>query len=207
MDAKAIAPYAKKAGFIGNDLAIAIAVALAESSGNPKAHNANTATKDNSYGLWQINMYGALGPARRKTFNLKKNEDLFDPQVNANAAFKIYKGAGGKFTDWTKFRNGDYKKKINEAEIAVRGTDFDNPGTTDFGGGDFKEDPKWYEAAFQGLGGSITNATNTLTESLFKVGLNVGVVIVAIVLLVLGAVILMRSPLTKAAKVAVDVAK
>ena len=82
-----IAQSAHHAGFRGNDLTTAVAIALAESAGNPKAHNA--VPPDNSYGLWQINMIGALGPDRRHEFHLHSNSELFDPKTNAAAAFDI----------------------------------------------------------------------------------------------------------------------
>lgn len=58
-----IAQHAYDAGFRGDALTTAVAVAMAESSGDPRAHN--DTYQDNSYGLWQINMLGDPGPARR----------------------------------------------------------------------------------------------------------------------------------------------
>src|SRR3982750_492240 len=63
------------------------AIALAESNGNPTAHNA--VPPDDSYGLWQINMRGKLGPARRQAFGIQSNTELFDPTKNARAMKKI----------------------------------------------------------------------------------------------------------------------
>jgi hypothetical protein len=84
-------------GFRGESLRQAWGVAMKESTGRPMAHNDNPATGDNSYGLFQINMIGSLGPARLEQFNLKKNSDLFDPVRNAEIAFLI--SDGGK--DWS----------------------------------------------------------------------------------------------------------
>jgi hypothetical protein len=78
-------------GFRGKDLIKAVAIAGRESIGfNPMAFNGNSATGDLSYGLFQINMRGDLGPSRRKSQGLKKNEDLFDPVTNAKVAFQMY---------------------------------------------------------------------------------------------------------------------
>ena len=204
MDAKQILPYAKKAGFSGNDLGIAIAIALAESSGNPKAHNNNRETRDNSYGLWQINMYGSLGPARRKQYKLSKNEDLFDPTTNARVAYGIYKSRGG-FADWSTYTSGVYKKSLNAALIAVSGkSDWDNPNA-DFGGEDFKDDPSFWESV--NVANSIKEFANTMGNTLFKLGLNSGAVLIAVVLFILGVIILLRSPLQKAALTAASVGK
>ncbi len=87
----------RQAGFKGQDLVEAWAVAMKESTGRPFAHNKNSKTGDNSYGLFQINMIGSLGPARRDQYNLKTNNDLFDPLTNAKIAYHM--SNGGK--DWS----------------------------------------------------------------------------------------------------------
>jgi hypothetical protein len=86
-------------GFRGNGLKTAWATAMKESTGRPMAHNKNSKTGDNSYGLFQINMIGSLGPARLKQFNLSRNEDLFDPYTNAKIAFKMSNG-GKNWSAW-----------------------------------------------------------------------------------------------------------
>jgi hypothetical protein len=99
-----IAVYAKSAGMPNPVLMSAIA--MAESGGNPRAHN--PVGLDDSYGLWQINMLGAMGPARRKQFGITSNTQLYDPAVNARAAAKILSGQGLKA--WTTYTSGAYKK-------------------------------------------------------------------------------------------------
>jgi len=89
----------RQAGFSGEGLRTAWAVAMRESRGDPNAFNGNQNTGDQSYGLFQINMLGAMGPARRKQFGLKSNDDLLDPLTNAKVAFKLTKGG----TDWYHF--------------------------------------------------------------------------------------------------------
>jgi hypothetical protein len=86
-------------GFRGERLKQAWAVAKKESTGRPRSHNNNTETGDNSYGLFQINMIDSLGPARRKQFNLKTNEDLFDPVINAEIAF-FMSNKGKNWSSW-----------------------------------------------------------------------------------------------------------
>lgn len=105
-----IAMYASSAGFTGDNVKIAVAVAMAESGGNPRAHN--PVPPDNSYGLWQINMLGSMGPARRKQFGLSSNADLFDPAKNAKAAFAISSG-GSNWKPWSTYTNGAYKKYLD----------------------------------------------------------------------------------------------
>lgn len=83
-------------GFKGKALKTAWAVTKKESGGRPVAHNKNAGTGDNSYGLFQINMIGDLGAARRDKFGIETNDQLFDPVTNAQIAFHMTKG--GK--DW-----------------------------------------------------------------------------------------------------------
>ena len=64
---------ARGAGFQGEDLIRMTAVAMAESSGNVQAFNNNARTGDLSYGAFQVNMRGDLGPARRRQFGLANN--------------------------------------------------------------------------------------------------------------------------------------
>jgi len=110
LSAAEIATYAKRAGFSGDDLAIAISVAIAESSGNPVAYNPETAAHtpegQGSFGLWQI--YVKVHPEF-------SGQDLYDPQTNANAAFQIYSQAGRTFKPWSTFKNNAYLAYLDEA--------------------------------------------------------------------------------------------
>lgn len=103
----------------GGDLvtAIATAIAWAESKGNTKAHN--TTPPDNSYGLWQINMIGGLGPSRRVQFNLSTNEDLYSPTTNARVAYALSNN-GTNFGAWSTFKSGAYKQYLDQAKSAVK---------------------------------------------------------------------------------------
>ena len=88
-----------RAGFRGKALATAFGIAKRESGGRPDAFNPDTSTGDQSYGLFQINMLGSMGPARRKQFGLQANEDLLDPVTNAKAAYRMSNG-GRDFGAW-----------------------------------------------------------------------------------------------------------
>jgi hypothetical protein len=104
------------AGKTGDDAVIAVAVALAESfEGDPKAYNGKGL--DASYGLWQINMHGNLGPARRRQFGLSANEDLFNPVTNARAMREIHEEQG--WNAWGAFTDGRYRKYLDVARAAV----------------------------------------------------------------------------------------
>ncbi len=112
-----IARYAHDAGFRGEDVTIAVAVALAESGGDPRAHNPRP--PDDSYGLWQINMLGALGPDRRRDFGLSADRELFDPKENAKAAAGISHG-GRTWQPWATYTNGAYRKHLDAARRGVK---------------------------------------------------------------------------------------
>lgn len=117
-----IAEYAHDAGFRGKDLTTAVAIALAESGGRTTAHN--DTPPDNSYGLWQVNMHGALGPERRDEFDLDANRDLFDPATNAEAAYAI-SGGGDSFRPWTAYTSGRHEQYLDEARRAARAVERD----------------------------------------------------------------------------------
>lgn len=110
----------RQAGFSGQALNTAYAIAMAESSGNAQAHNGNAGTGDNSYGLFQINMLGGMGPERRKRFNLSSNDALFDPLTNAKIAYQMSKG-GTDWSPWSTFNRGDYKKFLGQSGANVSG--------------------------------------------------------------------------------------
>jgi hypothetical protein len=95
----------KAVGFKGQDLKEAWAIAQKESRGNPLSHNGNRSTGDNSYGLFQVNMLGSLGDARRDKFNLASNAELFNPVVNAQIAFHM--SDGGR--DWSAWKGTNTK--------------------------------------------------------------------------------------------------
>jgi hypothetical protein len=118
-----IARYAYDAGFRGDGLVTAVAVALAESGGDTKAHNDKGL--DDSYGLWQINMYGSLGPDRRRDHDLDSNRELWDPEVNAEVANAISKD-GKDWTLWATYEDGLHRPFLDEARRAARAVTREN---------------------------------------------------------------------------------
>lgn len=111
-----IAGYAQNAGFTGADLVIAVAVALAESGGNARAYNPETAAGapegKGSYGLWQIYLNA------HPEFT---GWDLYDPQTNADAAYAVYSAAGNSFKPWSTFNSGAYQSHLVTAQSQVGG--------------------------------------------------------------------------------------
>ena len=112
-----VARYAREAGFSGDALVVAVAVALAESGGDPQAHNA--VPPDDSYGLWHVNMLGALGPERRRQHNLASNRELFDPAVNARVAHAMSDG-GRDWSPWATYTSGAYRRHLDQAQRAAQ---------------------------------------------------------------------------------------
>ena len=114
----------KQAGFRGRALQTAYAVAMAESGGRAGAFNGNAKTGDKSYGLFQINMLGDMGPARLKQYGLSSNDDLLDPLTNAKVAFRM-SGGGKNWQPWSTYKSGAYTKYLGEsgAQVATTKTD------------------------------------------------------------------------------------
>lgn len=170
---------AQSVGFKGDDAKIAAAVAMAESGGNPRAHN--TKAPDNSYGLWQINMYGNLGPDRRKRFGLPNNDILFDPRRNAMVAKHIKDGSG--WGAWTTYTTGKYKQHMD--------------------GGGFVEGVKDGISEVTGIG-QLGESVNALGKNIFNGLASLTGVVVAISLFSVGVLILLRNqiPVKKLTKLA-----
>lgn len=168
---------------------VAAAIAMAESGGNPQAHN-NT-PPDDSYGLWQINMLGSLGPNRRKRFKISSNTELFDPKVNARAAYTVYSDAGFSFRPWTTYTRGTYKKYLDLKEANTTSVPVEAVDKV----GD--------------VASAIPNAVNAFGQTFFKATSNLTGIIIAVVLLVLGVLVLLRNqlPAKKIVKAAKQVAK
>lgn len=121
LSANQIARYAYDAGFRGKALTDAIAIALAESRGNPRAHNP---VGEDSRGLWQINVNQSTSWGRDR---LARYGNLYDPATNAKAAFDI-SSKGTNFRPWTTYagttesgRNNSHSKFMTEAHRAASG--------------------------------------------------------------------------------------
>lgn len=110
----------KQAGFTGKALAVAYGVAKAESGGRPTAYNGKGL--DNSYGLFQINLYGGLRQERLNkewktadgsTFKLGSDQDLYDPLKNAEVAYHMSNG-GTNWGAWTTYTSGKYLANVDK---------------------------------------------------------------------------------------------
>lgn len=179
-----IRDLAQQAGFPENQLDMAVEVAMKESGGNPRAHNGNASTGDNSYGLWQINMIGSMGPTRRKDFKISSNEQLFDPAINARAAKRIYDQAGGSWKPWSTADSA-------RAALGTPNTD-DNADSTG-------------SSASGIVTGGVNSAIDQFTEKFRLAAVTYLIFLVALILFIMGVVILNRDKARKAAGLALDV--
>ena len=100
-------------GFEGEALELAWGIVMRESRGGPTAHNGNSNTGDNSYGLFQINMIGGLGADRREKYGLTTNEELFNPVANARIAF-LMSNKGQDFGAWGVGKNAYNGGKVGD---------------------------------------------------------------------------------------------
>jgi len=128
LSAKEVYAAARQGGFSPVEAVIMTAIAgfrgsvnPGESHGNPKAHNYNPATGDDSWGLWQINMLGSMGPQRRALFGITSNEQLLDPITNAKAAHSVFKSQG--YNAWSAFKNRNHTANLAKATAAGQATE------------------------------------------------------------------------------------
>ena len=97
---KQLVELLKAIGFEGKALQYAWAIAMKESHGRPLSFNGNHKTGDSSFGLFQVNMIGALGPQRRAKFGLASNAELLNPVTNAQVAYYM----SGRGKDWSAWK-------------------------------------------------------------------------------------------------------
>lgn len=182
-----LASLARDAGFSDSESLIAASIALAESGGNANAHNSKP--PDDSYGLWQINMRGNLGPDRRKKFGIADNTALYDPATNAKAAHIVYKSQG--WGAWTTYKGSKQTGFLDQIKNAVKGV-----GTI----------AGWIATAGNRVGikgasaaaskvdqyTGISSAISDIGKNLFKSLETTGAILIALVFLVLGVILLSR---------------
>lgn len=93
-----IASYARAAGCPESAIPTAVAIARAESSGNPGARLVTK--REDSRGLWQINTYAHPQYA---------NVNLYDPMINAQAMVDV-SGGCQNWRPWSTFTSGAFQK-------------------------------------------------------------------------------------------------
>lgn len=107
--------YAVMAGFRGRAADMMAAIAMAESRGNPYAHN--PIFPDDSYGITQINALAHGAKARGAYGN---------PQRAMELAWEVSKG-GTNFMPWSVYKSGAYRQYLRTGSDAVAATPAGGP--------------------------------------------------------------------------------
>jgi Transglycosylase SLT domain len=153
------------------------AIAMAESSGNPNAHNPSGAS-----GLWQIM------PSHTSDSGWTFGTNFYDPATNARMAEFVYKEQGYKA--WTTYTGGQYAQYLSTASDTSGATTVASNALFGINVNPFS---------------SLTDALNKMRE-LFDPGFwrRVGIGILGLWLINIGIIILLRKPLMAAGQ---DIAK
>ena len=179
-----IADLAYNAGFRGEALRWAVAIAKAESGGNPSAYNpeaaAGTAPNAGSRGLWQI--YGTAHPQYNSSI-------AFDPAVNARAAFEVYREVGNRFTPWSTFNNGMASQYVNALKIK-------QPTKTTSTGSGQQSTPI----------GAIQNTVQNVQSNVQALFFDKGLMIAGIVLILVGLFVIFQKPATQIVQTGAELA-
>lgn len=104
-----IAGAVRDAGFPRSSWTVAVAVALAESGGNPDAYNGNNSDGSSDYGLFQINSVHA---------ELLNTHNWRDPVDNARMALEI-SGRGTNWKPWVAYTTGRHVAFLPRARRAT----------------------------------------------------------------------------------------
>lgn len=102
---------AKGAGFSTDQAVVMAAIAKAQSSGNLYNN-----TPPVNFGVWGINMGGAVGEDRKKDLKLTANEELFNPVTSAKAAFYLFKQSNGNYAAFESYSDNSWRKFYAEAQ-------------------------------------------------------------------------------------------
>ena len=137
MNPREIAQILMRRKFAPEDIWKMLAISWRESNWIPTVRNVGPV--DDSYGLFQINMKGDLGPGRRAQYGLKDDSELFDPKMNIKAARLLY--GGGNLSHWSvdgDWKNGIPASKIEESKAIAKSMNLPttgDPTTPSRGGG------------------------------------------------------------------------
>jgi hypothetical protein len=140
------------------DIATAVAIALAESGGKTDA-----VSSTGDYGLFQIN--------RAAHADLFASHNWKDPASNVDMARIVYQNAGNSFTPWVTYNNGAYQDHMKGAKLPVERA---NNARADLLGG--------IGNVSNVVGGALKDTMNFITQGF----LTIGAALLAIILFSLG---------------------
>lgn len=176
-----------KAGWPPETISLGIAIAMAESGGDPTIKGGPNSNGTYDYGLFQIN-----------EIHNPMAENWADPVVNARMALKIYRDAGNKWIPWSTYKNRAHQKFVGEASRTAG--DMNRAG-------EFGEAWKNAPAANTDLISALASADNPafqLAAALVNPNLwrSVLVVLIAVVMIITGIVVVLRRPIGDAVSIA-----
>lgn len=192
-----IAGWAKGAGFPQNEIATAVAVALAESGGRIDAIGGPNFDGSFDYGVWQIN-------EKAHPEKFAAAEGQWWSVFNAQMAFKVWQERGGRWTPWSVYNSGAYRLYLARGEKAAQ-----NPHTPTV------NDPSAVKEinvlgesitqmgnAVKAIAGAVVKAGGWLSESenwvrVAQVGIGAGLLIAAITVVIRPAVEQVAGPAAK----------
>lgn len=117
--AQGVANLMRQVGFPESAIAEGLAISRAESGWNPAAQNRANRNGSTDDGLWQINTI------HRNAAYYPKN--VRDPLESTKAAFAIWQSAGGKWTPWTVYNSGAYRKFLQPVPPVQKTAAWANP--------------------------------------------------------------------------------
>jgi hypothetical protein len=129
------------AGFRGEDLISMGAIPARETHYKTDSHNLNPATRDDSYGPWQINARDdANGPLIREVLGSNDYTQLYDPYKSAQVAFAMYQRNNNTLYPWGPYKgmsatNGVPQEAIDAARQAAQSLWPSGYGDAGYGGG------------------------------------------------------------------------
>lgn len=186
-----IADAMRKAGWPESAIPMGVAVALAESGGNPRAINRSNRNGSSDHGLFQINT------VHKK---LLTTGDPYNPVDNARMALKVYRDAGSKWTPWSVFKSGSYRKFYTgktdgNPKTAATAADPDS-GNNDFLDGVRDGTLGVAGGVAQDVGGGILGSLGYIGDQAFWRRFGIG--LLAILLIIIGVWIVFRQPINSA---------
>jgi len=184
LSATEIAQVARGAGFTGDALSTAVAVALAESSGRTHAVSPTGCC----HGLWQINV----------NVHPYTKTQMQDPAQNAAAAWKI-SNSGTNWKPWSAYTNGSYLLYLTSARNASRAPTSDQGSNPQQSGGDILIDElSDFGDGIEGITYPITATKEWLSnrDNIFRIVK----VLVGGVVVVLGLKLIVKEPIQTVVK-------
>lgn len=202
-----LAGWARSAGFPEDQIATAVAVALAESSGRIDAIGGpNPLDGSFDYGPWQIN-------EKQHPEKFQQWPDWWSV-TNANMAFAVWSERGRRWTPWTVYNTGAYRLYLPRGEAAVAGIRGSAPSSTQW---DIPGVPDVVENTVQDQIGALTsigNAMKAIAAGQFKAAawiaepgnwIRVAQVVAGVVLLGVAMNVVLRPVVTEVAGPALSV--